>query len=81
MKRARRLRAVARTQLVRAALIGCGGMARYHLTRILQQLDTTQVAVLCDPSPAMLELAAQKFREVGLEPPPTRTSLDEDSEE
>jgi predicted dehydrogenase len=64
------------SQLVRMALIGCGGMARYHLTRILQQSDTTRVTVLCDPSPEMLAQAAQKFHEVGLEPPPTRTSLE-----
>lgn len=64
------------TQLVRAALIGCGGMARHHLSQILQQLDTTQVVVLCDPDPAMLAQAEQKFREVGLEPPPRRTSLE-----
>jgi predicted dehydrogenase len=63
------------THLVRTALIGCGGMARYHLDQIVQQLDTTRVVVLCDPNPAMLELAVQKFREVGMEPPPTRLSL------
>lgn len=64
------------TQLVRTALIGCGGMARHHLTFILQQSDTTRIEVLCDPNPEMLEQAKQKFREIGLEPPPTRTSLE-----
>jgi predicted dehydrogenase len=64
------------TQLVRTALIGCGGMARHHLTFILQQLDTTRIEVLCDPSPDMLAQAKQKFHEVGLKPPPTRTSLE-----
>jgi predicted dehydrogenase len=64
------------TQIVRTALIGCGNMARYHLSLMLQQKETTQVAVLCDPDPAMLELASHKFMEVGLEPPPTRTSLE-----
>ncbi|MCL4304199.1 MAG: Gfo/Idh/MocA family oxidoreductase [Anaerolineae bacterium] len=64
------------TQPVRTTLIGCGSMAQYHLAQMLQQLDTTQVVVLCDPSPAMLEQAVQKFHQVGLEPPPTRTSLE-----
>lgn len=64
------------TQLVRTALIGCGGMARHHLDQILQQLDTTQVVALCDPNPAMLDQAGQKFREAGLEPPATRSSLE-----
>jgi predicted dehydrogenase len=64
------------TQPVRTALVGCGNMAQYHLEQMLQQLDTTQVAVLCDPSPPMLEQAIQKFLQTGLEPPPTRTSLE-----
>ncbi|MCK6627767.1 MAG: Gfo/Idh/MocA family oxidoreductase [Anaerolineae bacterium] len=64
------------THFVRTALIGCGNMARYHLEQMLQQLDTTRVAVLCDPNPTMLEQAAQKFREAGLEPPPTRATLE-----
>ncbi|MFN8457560.1 MAG: Gfo/Idh/MocA family oxidoreductase [Anaerolineae bacterium] len=62
---------------VRTALIGCGNMARYHLSQMLQQLDTTKVAILCDPNPAMLEQAAQKFREAGLEPPSTHANLEE----
>ena len=60
----------------RAALIGCGGMARSHLNRMLQQLDTTDIVALCDPSPDALEASAQKFVEAGLTPPPTWTSLE-----
>ena len=51
------------SSFVRTALIGCGGMARYHLDQMVQQLDTTRIVVLCDPNAAMLELAVQKFRE------------------
>ncbi|GAB4439349.1 MAG: hypothetical protein Kow0031_21220 [Anaerolineae bacterium] len=62
---------------VRAALIGCGGMARHHLeTSLLHQLDTTEFAALCDPSPAALALAAEKFEAAGLEPPPTWQSIE-----
>lgn len=61
---------------IRTALIGCGKMAQFHLDQMLLQLDTTQVTVLCDPDPTVLETAVQKFRAGGLEPPPIRTSLD-----
>ncbi len=64
------------TQITHTALVGCGNMARTHLGQMLQQQDTTRITVLCDPDPAALEAASQKFREVGLTPPPTRTSLE-----
>ncbi len=63
-------------QIVRTAVIGCGLMARYHLRQMRQQLDTSHITVLCDPNPAALEKARQEFRESGLEPPPTRSSLE-----
>lgn len=61
---------------VRTALIGCGLMAKLHLRNMLQQLDTTHIAALCDPSPAAIETTSQKFRETGLEPPPAWSSLE-----
>ena len=60
---------------VRTALIGCGLMAKLHLKNMLQQLDTTHIAALCDPSPAAVETTSEKFREAGLEPPPAWSSL------
>jgi len=42
------------SESVKLAMIGCGGMARHHLRTILQQRDTTEVAVLCEPSPTAL---------------------------
>jgi predicted dehydrogenase len=58
------------------AVIGCGGMARYHLSQLLRQQDTTIVAGLCDPNPGALEQASLKFHELELKAPPTWTSLE-----
>ncbi|MCB9078117.1 MAG: Gfo/Idh/MocA family oxidoreductase [Anaerolineaceae bacterium] len=60
----------------RAALIGCGGMARNHLNQLLKQLDTTDIVALCDPQPEALAASAQKFSDAGLMPPPTWVSLE-----
>lgn len=65
------------TQPVRMALIGCGGMARYHLrSNILKQTDTTEVAWLCEPSPDAVAETAEVFAEVGLDAPPNEPNLD-----
>ncbi len=61
---------------VKTALIGCGGMAQYHLNRLLLQLDTTQFVALCDPNPAALEQTGRRLAEAGADPPPTWTSLE-----
>jgi len=61
---------------VRMVVVGCGGMARHHLKKIVQQLDTTHIAALCDPDPAVFEQAGEIFAEAGLAMPPTWQSLD-----
>jgi predicted dehydrogenase len=53
------------TKLVRMAVIGCGNMGRHHLRSILQQTDTTEIAVLCDPAPAAIDESAKVFAEAG----------------
>ncbi|MFN8459529.1 MAG: Gfo/Idh/MocA family oxidoreductase [Anaerolineae bacterium] len=63
-------------QRARTALVGCGGIAQYHLDQMLLQLDTTHIVALCDPNPHMLSLAQQKFQQAGLEPPSTRSTLE-----
>ena len=35
---------------VKLAMIGTGGMARYHIVNILTQKDTTQVVDMCEPN-------------------------------
>jgi predicted dehydrogenase len=59
-------------QVVRVGMIGCGGMARYHLRRMLQQQDTTQVVAVCEPSEEAYVASAALFTEAGLEPPPNK---------
>jgi len=60
---------------VRTALIGCGGMARWHVRALLQQLDTTQIAVVCEPAPEQYAATAALFTAAGLEPPPNEPDL------
>ncbi len=64
------------TKSVQLALIGCGGMARHHVRQILQQLDTTHIRVLCEPSVASYEAIAEVFKQAELEPPPNEPDLD-----
>jgi len=62
-------------QPVRAAVIGCGDMGRHHIGNMLQQLDTTRIAVVCEPSPAAYAATVELFQEAGLEPPPNQPDL------
>jgi predicted dehydrogenase len=41
-------------------LIGCGAIAREHLT-VLAELDNVEIAAVCDLSPARAEAAAERF--------------------
>jgi len=63
------------TKLVRMAVIGCGNMGRHHLRSILQQTDTTEMAVLCDPAPAAIEESAKLFAEAGQAMPAVEPDL------
>jgi len=64
------------SEKVRAAMIGCGGMARHHIRMMLQQPDTTKIAVVCEPSADAYAETVKIFGEVGLEPPPNQPNLD-----
>lgn len=61
---------------VRVAMVGCGWMALYHLDRMLLQQDTTVIPVVCDPSDAAYNTFAERFRRLGLQPPPNEKDLD-----
>ncbi len=61
---------------LKTAIIGAGGMARYHIQNMLKQADTTEISVLCEPSAVQFEASAQIFRAAGLEPPPNEPNLD-----
>ena len=64
------------TTPVRMAMIGCGGMARHHVGRILQQQATTQIVATCEPSDAAYVAFRQVFDEAGVTPPPNEPDLD-----
>ncbi|MBL7201125.1 MAG: Gfo/Idh/MocA family oxidoreductase [Anaerolineae bacterium] len=51
-------------------------MARHHIRRMLQQLDTTHIAAVCEPSPEAYAATADLFAETGLEPPPNEPDLE-----
>jgi predicted dehydrogenase len=55
---------------IRLGMIGTGGMARHHIGNILKQLDTTEVAAVCEPSGQAYELAAELFDKAGQPVPP-----------
>ncbi|NLE45237.1 MAG: Gfo/Idh/MocA family oxidoreductase [Chloroflexi bacterium] len=56
-------------------MIGCGGMARHHLSNILRQKDSTHIAVVCEPSEDAYDAAVQVFLAAGLNPPPNEPDL------
>jgi len=63
------------TTKTRLALIGCGGMARYHIRDLLHQQETTAITALCEPSPAAYTEAAKLFEAAGLAAPPNEPDL------
>jgi predicted dehydrogenase len=64
------------SQPVRLAMIGCGGMARHHARRILQQPETTRIAFVCEPSGAAYEEFCTLFEQVEMKPPPNVPDLE-----
>ena len=61
--------------LVKTAMIGCGGMARHHIRQMLKQQNTTEITVLCEPSEKQLEETGKLFQEAGLAIPPNEPDL------
>lgn len=57
-------------------MIGTGGMARHHITMMLQQQDTTEIVALCDPSAQQLAASAALFEQAGLPVPATGPDLE-----
>ena len=60
---------------VRLVMVGTGGMARHHTTRIAKQQDTTEIAWVCEPSGQAYELFCEKMEEFGITPPPNEPDL------
>lgn len=63
--------------VVRVGFIGTGGMARSHIRRMLKQLDTTQVAAVCEPSAAAYALTSELFTEADLPAPPNEPEFEQ----
>ncbi|MBN2048720.1 MAG: Gfo/Idh/MocA family oxidoreductase [Anaerolineaceae bacterium] len=63
------------TKPIRTAMIGCGGMARWHIRQMLKQTDTTEIVVLCEPSSAQLREVEKIYREAKLPLPPNEPDL------
>lgn len=59
----------------RLAMIGVGGMARHHIDLILKQTDTTEISVICEPSPQQYQQACALFEAEGVTPPPNQPDL------
>ncbi len=59
----------------RLALIGCGGMARYHIHNLMQQQDTTTITAVCEPSRTAYDETAALFAAAGLAVPPNEPDL------
>lgn len=68
---------IQKTSLVRAGIIGVGGMSRHYIRQILTNHDDTVFAAMCDPSVEMVERAGEVFAEVGAEIPPNVPDLDQ----
>ncbi len=60
---------------VRATVIGCGGMARGHVRRILAGFPNTTFPVLCEPSAQMYAEMGEVFNEAGQPIPPNEPDL------
>ncbi len=56
-------------------MVGCGGMARYHIREIMQQTDGSEITVMCEPSQTAYEASAQLYLDAGLDPPPNQPDL------
>ncbi len=67
---------MSKTQPIRTALIGCGGMARHHIRQMLMQAETTHIAAVCEPSAEAYRAAVEIFEMAGIEPPPNEPNLD-----
>ncbi|MEZ4670661.1 MAG: Gfo/Idh/MocA family oxidoreductase [Anaerolineae bacterium] len=64
-------------QKAHVAMIGCGGMAREHVRKMLRQQDTTEVVVVCDPSSEAYDLMAKVFVDNNLPAPPNQPDLEQ----
>ena len=63
--------------LATTVMIGCGGMAQYHLRDIFKMRDSTKVEALVEPSKRMIKRTLDVFGKFDIPLPPVYPSLDE----
>src|SRR5689334_15403413 len=63
------------TSPTRIAVIGCGGMARTHLTRMLEEPQKNQVVVVSEPSLQAYDALGKLFSASGRPIPPNQPDL------
>ena len=61
---------------VQTAFIGCGDMGRNHIRSMLQQLDTTRITAVCEPSQTAYDKTIDLYKQASLEPPPNQPDLE-----
>ncbi len=62
-------------QPCRVVIIGCGGMGRHHIKQMLQQKESAEIIVVCDPLESAYQSTAELFIKEGLTPPPNQPDL------
>ena len=60
---------------VKTTVIGCGGMARHHVRKILANFPGTSFPVMCEPSPQIYTEMSAVFHDASLEAPPNEPDL------
>jgi len=60
---------------INTTIIGCGGMARHHVRKILADFPGTVFPVLCETSETMYAKMAEVFIEAGVDVPPNEPDL------
>ena len=61
--------------MTRIAMVGCGGMARSHLTRMLEKPEQNQIVVVSEPSEQSYASLDALFSKAGLPTPPNQPDL------
>ena len=65
----------AQNEVVKLVMVGTGGMARHHASRIALQQDTTKLALVCEPSGDAYEAFCAQMEGLGVTPPPNEPDL------
>lgn len=63
--------------ITEVVIIGCGGMAQYHLGDILKMGDSTKIVAIVEPSKEMIERTSEVFKKFDIPLPAVYTSLSE----